>query len=74
MEEISAFKFPACRHLGSHDVTVLPLLLESLEVLLFEIIGQRFDVIKSEMAASGKFKSRNLFQFIIIIKCYVSLV
>ena len=31
------------------------------EVLLFETIGQRSDVLKSKMAACVKFKSRNLF-------------
>ena len=29
-EEILAFKFPARRHLGFHDVTALPLLLENI--------------------------------------------
>ena len=33
------------------------------EVLLFETIGQRSDVMKSKMAVRGKFKTRNLFRF-----------
>ena len=33
------------------------------DVLLFETIGQRSDVMKSKMAARGKFKTRNIFNF-----------
>ena len=36
------------------------------EVLLFETIGQRSDVMKSKMAARGKFKSRNLFRLLLL--------
>ena len=59
------FKFPARRHLGLHDVTALSLLFLycwKAEVLLFETIGQRSDVMKSKMAARRKFKTRNLFR------------
>ena len=37
------------------------------EVLLFETIGQRSDVMKSKMAASGIFKSRNLFCLLLFL-------
>ena len=37
------------------------------EVLLFETIGQRNDVMKSKKAARGKFKSRNLFLFLLLL-------
>ena len=33
------------------------------EVLLFETIGQRSDIMKSKMAARGKFNNRNLFRY-----------
>ena len=36
------------------------------EVLLFETIGQRSDVMKSKMAAHGKFKSQNLFRLLLL--------
>ena len=36
------------------------------EVLLFETIGQRSDVMKSKMAARGKFKTRNLFRLLLL--------
>ena len=36
------------------------------EVLLFETMGQRSDVMKSKMAAHGKFKSRNLFRLLLL--------
>ena len=35
------------------------------EVLLFETIGQRSDVMKSKMVARGKFKTRNLFRLLL---------
>ena len=44
----------------------LPLLLESC-VLLFETIGQRSDVMKSKMAARGKFKTRNRFCSLLLL-------
>ena len=37
------------------------------EVLLFETIGQRNDVMKSKKAARGKFKSRNLFLLLLLL-------
>ena len=37
------------------------------EVLLFETIGQRSDVMKSKMAARGKFKSRNVFPLLLLL-------
>ena len=37
------------------------------EVLLFETIGQRSDVMKSKMAAHGKFKTRNLFRLLLLL-------
>ena len=37
------------------------------EVLLFETIVQRSDVMKSKMAARGKFKSRNLFRLLFLL-------
>ena len=37
------------------------------EDLLFETIGQRSDVIKSKMAARGKFKTRNLFRLLLLV-------
>ena len=37
------------------------------EVLLFETIGQRSDVMKSKMAARGKFKSQNLFRLLSLL-------
>ena len=37
------------------------------EVLLFETIRQRSDVMKSKMAAHGKFKSRNLFCLLLLL-------
>ena len=37
------------------------------EVLLFETIGQCSDVMKSKMAARGKFKSRNLFHLLLLL-------
>ena len=37
------------------------------EVLLFETIGQCSDVIKSKMAAHGKFKRRNLFSLLLLL-------
>ena len=37
------------------------------EVLLFETIGQRSDVMKSKMAAQGKIKSRNLFRLLLLL-------
>ena len=52
---MSAFKFPARRHLGFHDVTALSLV--GAEVLLFETIVQRNDVMKSKMAAAGNLKA-----------------
>ena len=36
------------------------------EFLLFETIGQRSDVMKSKMAARGKFTSRNLFPLLLL--------
>ena len=53
-----AFKFPARRHLGFYDATAMSLLLKA-ELLLFETIGQCSDIMKSKMAARGKFKSDN---------------
>ena len=37
------------------------------EVLLFETIEQHSDVLKSKMAARGKFKSRNLFHLLLLL-------
>ena len=37
------------------------------EVLLFETIGKRSGVMKSKMAARGKFKSRNLFRLLLLL-------
>ena len=37
------------------------------EVLLFETIGQRSDVMKSKMAAHGKFKTRNIFRLLLLL-------
>ena len=37
------------------------------EVLLFETMGQRSDVMKSKMAARGKFKTRNLFRLLLLV-------
>ena len=37
------------------------------EVLLFETIRQRSDVIKSKMAARGKFKTRNLLRLLLLL-------
>ena len=37
------------------------------EVLLFELIGQSSVVMKSKMAARGKFKSRNLFRLLLLL-------
>ena len=37
------------------------------EVLLFETIGQHSDVMKSKMAARGKFKTRNLFRLLLLL-------
>ena len=37
------------------------------EVLLFETIGQRSEVMKSKMAAHGKIKSRNLFLLLLLV-------
>ena len=37
------------------------------EVLLFETIGQRSDVMKSKMAVRGKLKSRNLFRLLFLL-------
>ena len=37
------------------------------EILLFETIGQCSDVMKSKMAARGKFKSRNLFRLLLLL-------
>ena len=37
------------------------------EVLLFETIGQRSDVMKSKMVAHGKFKTRNLFRLLLLL-------
>ena len=37
------------------------------EVLLFETIGQRTDVMKSKMAARRKFKTRNLFRLLLLL-------
>ena len=37
------------------------------EALLFETIGQRSDVMKSKMAARGKFKTRNLFRLLLLL-------
>ena len=37
------------------------------EVLLFETTGQRSGVMKSKMAAPGKFKSRNLFRLLLLL-------
>ena len=42
------------------------------EVLLFETIGQRSDVMKSKMPTCGKFKTRNLFCLLLLL--YFSLV
>ena len=52
MAKIIAFKFPRRCHLGFHDVTALSL-------LLFKTKGQGIDVMKSKMAACGKFNSDN---------------
>ena len=37
------------------------------DVLLFETIGQRSDVMKSKMAARRKFKTRNLFRLLLLL-------
>ena len=37
------------------------------EVLLFETIGQRSDVMKSKMATHGKFKTQNLFRLLLLL-------
>ena len=37
------------------------------EVLLFQTMGQRSDVMKSKMAARGKFKTRNLFRLLLLV-------
>ena len=37
------------------------------DVLLFETIGQRSDVMKSKMAARGKFKTRNIFRLLLLL-------
>ena len=37
------------------------------EVLLFETIGQRSDVMKSKMVVRGKFKTRNLFRLLLLV-------
>ena len=37
------------------------------EVLSFETIEQRSDVIKSKMAARGKFKTRNIFRLLLLL-------
>ena len=37
------------------------------EVLLFETIGQRSDVMKSKMAVHEKFKTRNLFRLLLLL-------
>ena len=37
------------------------------ETLLSETIGQRSDVMKSKMAARGKFKTRNLFRLLLLL-------
>ena len=37
------------------------------EVLWFETIGQRSDVMKSKMASRGKFKTRNLFRLLLLL-------
>ena len=37
------------------------------EVLLFETIRQRSDVMKAKMAARGKFKTRNLFRLLLLL-------
>ena len=37
------------------------------EVLLFETIGQCSDIMKSKMAARGKFKTRNLFRLLLLL-------
>ena len=37
------------------------------EVLLFETIGQRSDVMKSKMAVHGKFKTLNLFRLLLLL-------
>ena len=37
------------------------------EVLLFETIGQRSDVMKSKMATDGKFKTQNLFRLLLLL-------
>ena len=42
------------------------------EVLLFETIGQRSDVMKSKMVACGKFKTRNLFRLLLLLNVILS--
>ena len=37
------------------------------DVLLFETIGQRSDIMKSKMAARGKFKTRNIFRLLLLL-------
>ena len=37
------------------------------EVLLFETIGKRSDVMKSKMAVRGKFKTRNLLRLLLLL-------
>ena len=34
---------------------------------MFETIGQRSDVMKSKMAARGKFQTRNLFRLLLLL-------
>ena len=59
------FNFPCCAILD-FMTSLRCLYCLKAEVLLFETIGQRSDVIKSKMAARGKFKSRNLFHLLLL--------
>ena len=58
MKKITAFKFPERRHFGFYDVLSLPLLFA---------IRQPLHVIKSKMAAGGKFQNHKLFHILLLL-------
>ena len=66
MEEISALKFPVCRHLGFHGITAFPYCFKR-RTSAFHQQRQCSYVMKSKMAARGKFKSQNIIRLLLLI-------
>ena len=68
---ITAFNFPRPAILNFMTSLHCPIVSDK-RTSAFKQQRQRSDVMKSKIAARGKFKSRNLFRLLVL--CYVSLV